>query len=172
VATGVDVMHDPMGWYRLHIPSAQNGGNFCNKALTSAGTESGILCKEWGGFKRDWFSLELELDEFTSGFRTTRADMAKGWEEVVEVGSGIGTGAGTGRELNKHGKADKAAENKEGAGEAAEGKKGAGEAAAVQANCIWLMSGTTVTLNFLKKSMPRMGPVTAACKKLDVKRLP
>jgi hypothetical protein len=41
-----------------------------------------------------------------------------------------------------------------------------------QANCIWLMSGATVTLNFLKKSMPRMGPVTAACKKLDVKSLP
>jgi hypothetical protein len=34
------------------------------------------------------------------------------------------------------------------------------------------MSGTTVTLNFLKKSMPRMGPATAACKKLDVKSLP
>ncbi len=29
-----------------------------------------------------------------------------------------------------------------------------------------------VTLNFLKKSMPRMGPATAACKKLDVKSLP
>jgi hypothetical protein len=57
-------------------------------------------------------------------------------------------------------------------GEAAVGKEGAGEAAAVQANCIWLISGTTVTLNFLKKSMPRMGPAAAACKKLDVKNLP
>ncbi len=34
------------------------------------------------------------------------------------------------------------------------------------------MSGTTVTLYFLKKSMPRMGSATAACKKLDVKSLP
>jgi hypothetical protein len=39
------------------------------------------------------------------------------------------------------------------AGSAAEGKKGAGEAAAAQANCIWLISGTTVTLNFFKKSI-------------------
>jgi hypothetical protein len=85
--------------------------------------------------------------------------MAGGWEEVTAAGSGIGTGAGTGGELNKHGEV----------GEAAVGKYGAGEATAVQANCIWLMSGETVTLNFLKKSMPRMGPATAACKKLDVK---
>jgi hypothetical protein len=39
----------------------------------------------------------------------------------------------------------------------------------VQANCLWLISGTTVTLNFLKKSM---GPATATCKKVDVKGLP
>jgi hypothetical protein len=87
------------------------------------------------------------------------------------MGSWIGTGTGAGGVLNKHGGADKAPKNKMGAGETAEGKKGAGEATAVQANCIWLI-GTTVTLNFLKKSMPRMGPVTAACKKLDVKSLP
>jgi hypothetical protein len=53
--------------------------------------------------------------------------MAGGWEEVVAVGSWIGTGAGTCGELNKHGEADEAAENKEGAGETAQGKKGAGE---------------------------------------------
>jgi hypothetical protein len=88
--------------------------------------------------------------------------MAGGWEEVVAARNWIGAGAGTGEELNKHG----------GAGEAAVGNLGAGEAAAAQANCIWLMSGETVTLNFLKKSMPRMGPVTAACRKLDVKSLP
>jgi hypothetical protein len=98
--------------------------------------------------------------------------MAGGCEEVITVGSWIGTGAVTGGELNKYGKADEAAENKVWAGGAAEGKKGAGEAAAVQANCIWLISGTTVTFNFLKKSMSRMEPATAACKKLDVKRLP
>jgi hypothetical protein len=88
--------------------------------------------------------------------------MAGGWEEVAAAGSWIGTGAGTGGELNKHGEV----------GKAAVGKYGAGEAAAVQANCILLMSGETMTLNFLKKSMPRMGPSTAACKKLDVKSLP
>jgi hypothetical protein len=81
---------------------------------------------------------------------------------MAAAGSWIGTGAGTGGELNKHGEV----------GEAAVGKYGAGKAAAVQANCIWLMSGETVTLNFLKKSTPRMGPATAACKKLDVKSLP
>ncbi len=51
---------------------------------------------------------------------------------------------------------------------AAEGKMWAAE----QANCIWLSSGETVTLNFLKKSMPRMGPATAACRKVAVKSLP
>jgi hypothetical protein len=86
--------------------------------------------------------------------------MAGGWEEVAAAGSWIGTRTGTSGELNKHGKA----------GGAAEGKYGAG--AAVQANCIWLISGATVTLHFLKKSMPRMGPATVACKKLDVKSLP
>jgi hypothetical protein len=88
--------------------------------------------------------------------------MAEGWEKVTTAGSWIGTRAGTSEELNKHGEA----------GEAAEGKYVAGEAAAVQANCIWVISGATVTLNFLKKSMPRMGPATATCKKLDVKSLP
>ncbi len=95
--------------------------------------------------------------------------MAGGREKVVAVGSWIGTGAGTGIELNKEGEADGAAENIGWAGSAAEGKRGAGEAAAVQANCIWLISGETVALNFLEKSMHRMGPVTAAYRKLAVK---
>ncbi len=115
-----------------------------------------------GGSNGDWLFLELKLDDFTSGFRTRYADMAGGWEEVAAAGSWIGAGAGTGRELNKH----------EGADEAAEGNFGAGQAAAVQANCIWLISGATVTLNFLRKSMPRMRPATAAYKKLDVKSFP
>ncbi len=115
-------------------PVHKIAGNFCNKAFTSAGTESGIFCKEGGGSNRDWFSLELKLDNFTSGFRNTCVDMAGGCEEVIAVGTWIGTRAGTGGELNKYGEADKAAENKSGAGEAAEGKKRAGEAAAVQAN--------------------------------------
>jgi hypothetical protein len=39
------------------------------------------------------------------------------------------------------------------------------------AKCIWLVSGATVTLNFLRKSMPRMGPATAACKNCEEKSL-
>jgi hypothetical protein len=70
--------------------------------------------------------------------------MAGGWEEVAAAGSWIGTGAGTGGELNKHGEA----------GGSAVGKYGAGEAAAMQANCIWLMSGETVTLNFSRSQCP------------------
>jgi hypothetical protein len=115
-----------------------------------------------GGSERDWFSLRLKLDDFTSGFQTTCVDMAGGYEEVVAVGSWIGTGAGTSGELNKYGEVDEAAENMGWAGRAAEGKKGAGEAAAEQPNCIWLISGTTVTLNFLRKTMTRMGPATLA----------
>jgi hypothetical protein len=88
--------------------------------------------------------------------------MAGGWEEVAAAGSRFGTGAGTGVRAGSKGEAD----------EAAESKQGADGAAAVQVNCIWLIFGTTVTLNFLKKSLPRMGPDTAACKKLDVKNLP
>ncbi len=98
--------------------------------------------------------------------------MAGGWEKVVAVGSGIRTGAGTGVELNKKCEVDEATENIGWAGGAAEGKKLAGWATAEQANCIWLISGETVTLNFCKKSMSRMGPATAACRKVDVKSLP
>ncbi len=46
------------------------------------------------------------------------------------------------------------------------------QGAAEQANFSWLISGETVTLNFLKISMPRMGLATAACRKVDVKSLP
>ncbi len=54
------------------------------------------------------------------------------------------------------------------------GKEGlaTGWAAVIQVNMIWLVSGATGILNLLKKSMPRMGPATAACKKLKVKSLP
>jgi hypothetical protein len=48
--------------------------------------------------------------------------MAGGWEEVIALGGGIRTGAGTGVELNKNGEADEAAENIGWADEAAEGK--------------------------------------------------
>jgi hypothetical protein len=65
--------------------------------------------------------------------------MTGGWEEVVTVGSGIRTRAGTGVELDKKNYADGAAE----------GKILAGGADAEQANCIWLISGETMTLNFL-----------------------
>ncbi len=49
---------------------------------------------------------------------------------------------------------------------------GADGAAAVQAKCIWLVSGATVTLNVLRKSMPKIGPATAACKNCEEKSLP
>jgi hypothetical protein len=68
--------------------------------------------------------------------------MAGGWEEVAAACSCIGTRAGASGELNKHGEADGAAE----------GKYGAGEAAAVQASCIWLISGAIVTLTVTSKS--------------------
>ncbi len=129
-------------------------GNFCYKVFTSSGTESGSFLYEVGGSNRDWFSLELKLDNFTSGFQTRYADTAGGCEEVVAVGGGIGTGAGTSVELNKKGEADEAAKNIGWAGGAAEGKKVAGGATAEQANCIWLISGETVTLNFLKSQCP------------------
>jgi hypothetical protein len=98
-------------------------GNFCNKVFTSTG-------------KEDWFSLELKLDNFTSGFRTTYADTAGGHGEVVAVGGGIGTGV----ELNKKGEADEAADRNGWVGGAAEGKWGEGEAAAEQVNSIWSIS--------------------------------
>ncbi len=98
--------------------------------------------------------------------------MAGGWEEVVAVGGGIRTRAGISVQLNKKGEADKAAENIGWVDSAAEGKNLAGGAPAEQANCIWLISGGAVNLKFLKKSMPRMGPATAACRKVDPKSLP
>jgi hypothetical protein len=52
------------------------------------------------------------------------------------------------------------------------GDLAATRAVALQANSTWLVSGVTVILNFLKKSMPRMGPAIAACKNLAVKSLP
>jgi hypothetical protein len=66
--------------------------------------------------------------------------MAGSWEEVVWAGSWTGTRAGTGVALGKHDEADEAAVSKQ---------DGAGEAAVVQAILIWLISGATVTLNFL-----------------------
>ncbi len=97
--------------------------------------------------------------------RDSRLDM-RIWQEAGKKSSqwmaGIRTRAGTGVELDKRNKADRAAE----------GKILMCRAAAEQANCIWLISGETITLNFLKKSMPRMGPATVAYRKVDVKSLP
>jgi hypothetical protein len=84
----------------------------CNTVLTSAGTESGIFFKEEGGSNRDWFSLQLKLHDFTSGFRTSCADMAGGCEEAAAAGSWIGTGAGSGGKLNKYDEVDGDAEGK------------------------------------------------------------
>ncbi len=65
--------------------------------------------------------------------------MAGGCEEVVAMGSGIRTRARTGVELEKQNEVDGAAE----------GKIFVGGAPAEQVNCIWLISGETMTLNFL-----------------------
>ncbi len=73
------------------------------------------------------------------------------------MGGGIGTRARTGVELNKKGGADEATDNNGWVGGTAGGNWGVGEAVAEQASCIWLISGERVTLNFPKKSMPRMG---------------
>jgi hypothetical protein len=83
-----------------------------------------------GESNRDWSSLKLKHNDFTSGFRTRYADTAGGCEEVIAVGGRIRTGAGTGVELDKQNEADGAAE----------GKILAGGAAAEQANCIRLIS--------------------------------
>jgi hypothetical protein len=88
--------------------------------------------------------------------------MAGGWEEVAAAGSWIGTRAGTGGELNKHGES----------GGATEVKYGAGEAAAVQANCIWLISGATMTLNFLKIQCPEWDWPQSFAKNWMQKNLP
>jgi hypothetical protein len=90
--------------------------------FTLAGTESGIFFIRGERVLQRLVSLELKLDDFTSGFWITYADTAGGCEEVVAVGSGIGTGAGTGVELNKKGKAEEAPKNNGWSGVAAEGK--------------------------------------------------
>ncbi len=94
-----------------------------------------------GGSNRDWFSLKLKLDDFTSGFWTRYADMAGGWEEVVLVGGGIRTGARTDVELDKQNEVDGADE----------GKILAGRAAAEQANRLWLISGLTIVLDLVSQ---------------------
>ncbi len=45
-------------------------------------------------------------------------------------------------------------------------------AATVQEKLTWLVSGATLILNFCKKTIPRMGPTTVACKKCEVKSFP
>jgi hypothetical protein len=73
--------------------------------------------------------------------------MAGGCEEVVAVGGGIRSGAGTGVKLDKQNEADGAAK----------GKILAGRATAEQANCLWLISEETMTLNFFKSQCPEWG---------------
>ncbi len=85
MATGVDVMLDPMVRCQLHIPVRNIEGNF-RKGILTSGTEFGIFLNKGGESNRYLFSLKLKLDDFTLGFRTRYADMAGGWEEVVAVG--------------------------------------------------------------------------------------
>ncbi len=63
------------------------------------------------------------------------------------MGGRIRTRAGTSVKLNKKCEVDEAAENIGWADRAAGGKKLVGWEAAEQANCIWLISGETLTLN-------------------------
>jgi hypothetical protein len=89
--------------------------------------------------------------------------MAGAWEEVVSVGRGIRTGAGTGVELNKKGEDDGATENIGWADEAAKGKKLAAgpllNKQTVYLADFWRNSDFEFSL---KVTMPRMGPATAA----------
>ncbi len=108
---------------------------------------------------------------FTSPVRKIDGNFCKRTLMSSGTESGIfwNTGGGSNRDLfSLELKLDEQYE----AGGAAGGKMWAGGAAAEQANCIWLSSGETMTLCFLKKSMPRMGPATVACRKVDVKNLP
>jgi hypothetical protein len=86
-------------------------GNFYSRVFTSSGTELQIFFIRGGESNRDWFSLKLKLDDFTSGFQTRYADTAGGCEEVVAVGGRIRTEVRTGVELDKKNEADGTAEN-------------------------------------------------------------
>jgi hypothetical protein len=70
-----------------HIPGAQNGGVFLKQKFYLGRDRIRNILLSRGRSNRDWFSLRLKLDDFTLGFRTTCADMAGGWEEVVGAGS-------------------------------------------------------------------------------------
>ncbi len=122
VADGVYVMLNPMGWCWLHIPGAQNKGEFFKQSFYVSREGMGNFLQ--GGSNRDWFSLRLKLDDFTSGFWTKCVDMAGGWEEVVTAGSWIGTRASTGVRVGSEGETDEAAESKEGAGRPLQTNKG------------------------------------------------
>ncbi len=115
VATDVDVMLNPMGWCPLHIPGAQIRVEFLQQSFYNSRY---FLLRGWGS-NIDWFSLKLKLDDFTSGFRTTCADMAGGWEEIIAAGSWFGAGAGTGVGAGSRGGVDEVAESTKGAGEVA-----------------------------------------------------
>jgi hypothetical protein len=104
-------MLDPLGLCQLHILGAQNRGEFLQQSFYVSRDRTGIFCKEGGGSNRDWFSRELKLDDFTSGFQTTCADMAGGWEEVIAAGIFL-TGAGTDVEVGREDESDEAAESK------------------------------------------------------------
>ncbi len=101
-----------------------------------------------GGSNMDRWPLLLELDVFT--WETQTGSLGEG-----DVSWGPGRVGGAAGNWAKVGKKDLA-----------------GRAVAVHANKIWLVSGTTVILNLHKKSIPRIRPATAACKKLEVNILP
>jgi hypothetical protein len=96
---------------------------FYKPAVIQCYCTSCCACFHRGEYNRDWFSLNLKLEDFTLGFRTRYADIAGDWEEVVAVGSEIRTGAGIAFKINKKGEAYEAAENIGWVDGAAEGKK-------------------------------------------------
>ncbi len=76
------------GRFGHHIPGAQNTGMFLKQELRVSGDTFWNNLYRGAGSKKDWLFLKLELDDFTSGFRTNCADMAGGWEEVGWAKSG------------------------------------------------------------------------------------
>ncbi len=120
----------------VRVISRTVGGDILPRAGLAANWDR-VSSELGAGLAANWDRVSSELG----------AGLAANWEEVVLVGGGIRTGARTGVELDKQNEVDGADE----------GKILAGGAAAEQANCLWLISGETVTLIFSKSQCPEWG---------------
>jgi hypothetical protein len=78
VATGVDVMLNPMVRCRLHIPGAQNRGKFLQKNFYIIRHGIWDFLNKGGEPKRDMFSLKLKLN---TSPRNSGLDM-RIWQEA------------------------------------------------------------------------------------------